>query len=256
MAGEILRNKREDLGLGIREVADSLKISEEYLAAIENDAFEKLPVQVYTLGYIRCYAAFVGVDADTIVEFFKQHLSKPQPSTIIPITFPQKKGHRGGYVVVALGVVLIAFFLFPGLPKRIAGPVPVSSVGGEEPVPLAAHQLGQTRGVEHPGTVGAKGSGSNMGLHEDAAAATLEEHSISVTADDSTWVAATFQDGRKEEVLLRPGQSKKGSFSGRALLRVGNAGGIDIDLDGTDLGKPGSPGQVLNITLPAAQAQR
>jgi cytoskeleton protein RodZ len=243
LAGEILKNKREDLGLDIHEIAESLKISEEYLAAIENDAFEKLPVPVYTTGYIRNYAAFIGVDADTIIQHYREHSSQPQPSTIVPIAFSQKKGPKIGYLIVVLGFLLVALLLFPHVPEEkkkgsVHGSPVAEKVPGGAP---AGRELTQTDAVQHGG-------------EGEATAPVADQHSLSVTAADTTWISVSLENGRREELLLRPGQSKRWTFSGKAFLKVGNAGGINIHLDGTDLGKPGSPGQVKTIALPAAEA--
>lgn len=241
MAGEILKNKREDLGLEIHEIAESLKIGEDCLSAIENDAFEKLPVAVYTMGYIRSYAALVGIDADPIIEFYRQHLSQPQPSTIIPIAFSRKKGSKAGYLFAALVLVVVAFLLFPGVTrKKNTRPAAGSSVTEKAPsVPPAVN-----------------GPAPNAAVQQGGAAETASvagQHDLFVTADDTTWIAVTFRNGRREEILLRPGQSKNWSFSGRAFLKVGNAGGINISLDGKDLGKPGVSGQVKSMTLPPTE---
>jgi cytoskeleton protein RodZ len=254
LAGEILKHRREDLGLEIHEIAESLKIGEDYLAAIENDAFEKLPVPVYTMGYIRCYAAFVGIDADSIIQFYREHLSQPQPSTIIPIAFSQKKSSRLGYLVAVMGLLFVAFLLFPRVPKERN----VDSVAGS-PAAGRASAGGAAAGSE-PAQRGEVFQHSGGGeaipvrgpeLPEKQAAS--GEHNLSVTAADTTWISVTFENGRREEMLLRPGQSKNWPFSGKASLKVGNAGGININLDGRDLGKPGGPGQVRTVTLPAAE---
>jgi cytoskeleton protein RodZ len=256
LAGEILKNKREDLGLEIHEIAESLKISEEYLAAIENDAFEKLPVPVYTMGYIRSYAAFVGINADAIIQYYREHLSQPQPSTIVPIAFSQKKGPRIGYLIAVLGVVLVAFLLFPHVPKEKSAEFPPVRPATEKAPDGAPDGPGgsQTDAAQH---VRAGGSAVSAGAADSsgkAAVSAADQHNLSVTADDTTWISVTFDNGKREEMLLRPGQSKNWPFSGKAFLKVGNAGGINIRLDGTDLGKPGSPGQVKIIALPPAEA--
>lgn len=255
LAGEILKKKREDLGIELHEIADSLKIGEEHLVAIENDAFEKLPVPVYTMGYIRAYAAYIGIDADEIIQFYREHLSQPQPSTIVPIAFSRKKGHRIGYLVAVLGVAIAAFLLFPRLPNEKGavsmfgssptGRVPDGAPAGSEPA--------QTGVVQEGGASEAAVQTGNTDLADKAMGRAADQHNVSVTADDTTWISVTFEKGRREEVLLRPGQSKNWPFSGKAFLKVGNAGGIDIKLDGTDLGKPGSPGEVRTITLPIAK---
>lgn len=251
MAGEILREKREGLGLEIHEVAESLKISEEFLAAIENDVFEKLPVPVYTTGYIRCYAALVGVDADPIVQFYREHLSQPKPSTIIPIAFSQKKNSRLVYLLAALVLAVAAFLLFPYVPKE-RGENPVPSLPAAEKVSgggPAASGLPSTNAAQRKTSGGVAVPAGNADLSGKALAA--GRHNLSIVADDTTWISVTFDNGRKEQMLLRPGQSKDWPFSGTAFLTVGNAGGVNVKLDGKDLGKPGRTGQVRNMTLPA-----
>ncbi len=256
LAGEILKNKREDLGLEIHEVAASLKISEEYISAIENDAFEKLPVPVYTMGYIRCYAAFVGIDAGSIVQYYSEHMSRPRPSTIIPIASSRKKRPGIGYLIAVMGVLVVAFLLFPHVPKeKNSGSLPAATVTAKVPASAAAGPgPGQTDAVQHAGAGEGAVFAGDADVSEKAAAGAADQHTLSITADDTTWISVTFDNGRREEILLRAGQSKDWPFSGKAFIKVGNAGGINMSLDGTDLGKPGDPGQVKNITLPAASA--
>ncbi|PIV65464.1 MAG: hypothetical protein COS10_11215, partial [Nitrospirae bacterium CG01_land_8_20_14_3_00_44_22] len=46
MPGEILKKKREELGYNLKEIAHTLRIRFDYLKAIEEGTFEKLPVEV------------------------------------------------------------------------------------------------------------------------------------------------------------------------------------------------------------------
>lgn len=256
LAGEILRNKREDLGLEIREIAEKLKISEDYLTAIENDVIEKLPVPVYTMGYIRSYAAFVGIDADPIVQFYRERLSQPQPSTIVPVASSKRKGHKLGYLVVVAVIALAAFLLFPHLPGWKDAEFP-------RQYPVAEKLPAGTQVRRGPAGTKAVGHGEEAGVAAGdiktvspgkSAVADAGRHTLSVTADGTTWVAVSFENGRKEELLLRSGQSKEWDFSGKASLRVGNAAGLSLRLDGKDLGKAGAPGEVKNLILPAEEA--
>lgn len=254
MAGEILRNKREDLGLEIREIAEKLKISEDYLAAIENDVVEKLPVPVYTMGYIRSYAALVGVDADPIVQFYRERLSSPQPSTIVPVAFSKRKGHKLIYLFVSAVIVLAAFLLFPYQPKgKHAGFVRQSPMA--EKLPAGTQVQNESAGIKaigHSGDEGITAGGMNAAASPGKSpVADAARHTLFVTAAGTTWIAVSFENGKKEELLMRAGQTKEWNFSGRASLKVGNAAGLNIRLDGTDLGKAGGPGEVKSLILPA-----
>jgi cytoskeleton protein RodZ len=231
LAGEILKKRREDLGLSVQEIAEALKIRKDYLAAIEEDAFEKLPVPVYTLGYIRAYAKYLEVDSDPIVEFYNKHLSQPESAAIMPIAFSRKK-FPAAYPVIALIAILavfIALFLFFGRrsSKQIGLPA------GQSPV----QQQAEPSGVFHEAT-------------PPSLPPETKEHNLEITAEETTWLSIKFSNGKTDEALLRPGDSKTWTFAGRATLKIGNAGGIGMKFDGEDLGTPGDPGEVKTLTLP------
>lgn len=229
LAGEILKKRREDLGRDIQEIADLLKIRADYLRAIEEDAFAQLPAPVYTTGYIRCYARYLDIDADSIVRYYEENLSRPRPSTIVPIAFSRKKSPKILYAVLILLVAAAAFFFANHIRQRphdraVAAPPKPPPVEG---VPAVVDAVPQRGGRPVP-----------------------EKHSLVISAIETTWMHLQLGDGRGEEVLLRPGESKNWNFSGSALLKVGNAGGVQIRFDGRDLERPGSRGQVVTLTLP------
>ncbi|MBI1810953.1 MAG: helix-turn-helix domain-containing protein, partial [Nitrospirae bacterium] len=77
MPGEILKKKREELGYNIKEIAKTLRIRSDYLKAIEEGTFEKLPVEVYTKGYIREYAKFLKIDPKAVIKAYIEKISPP-----------------------------------------------------------------------------------------------------------------------------------------------------------------------------------
>jgi len=69
--GDVLRQARERKELSLPDVATHLRISESYLAAIERGRFDQLPGRSYVLGFLRSYAAFLGLNADKVVAQYK-----------------------------------------------------------------------------------------------------------------------------------------------------------------------------------------
>lgn len=68
-------------GLEIADCATATRIRERYLVAIEDDRFESLPDPAYVAGFVRAYAAHLGVQ----VEGPERTLPvEPQPSAIRP----------------------------------------------------------------------------------------------------------------------------------------------------------------------------
>ena len=59
--GEILREARESKGISLADVAESLFIKKSTLCSIESGDWNALPHPVYVKGYVKSYAAYLGV---------------------------------------------------------------------------------------------------------------------------------------------------------------------------------------------------
>lgn len=70
--GKVLRAKREDLGLTLEDIHAKTKVSLKFLAAIENEEYEFLPPESYTIGFIRSYADAVGLDPGTVISQYRR----------------------------------------------------------------------------------------------------------------------------------------------------------------------------------------
>jgi cytoskeletal protein RodZ len=232
LAGEILKAKREELCLNIKEIAERLKIRADYLSAIEDDSYDKLPAPVYTMGYIRSYAAYLDVDAESVVQFYREHSSQPHHSTIIPLAHFKKKSSRIVYLFVLLPVLAAAFFARSYI---VSGP-PVKT-----PEDIERGAAVQTM-TEQDTT-----------RHDTVTVPQPPEHSLRITATAPTWISIRFHDGKKERMTLQPGDSKSWQFTEEASLRIGNAGGIRINFDGKDMGSPGLSGEVKSVAFPDTQ---
>ncbi len=72
MAGAMLRQQREALGLDLTDVAAMLRIKPAYLEALEAGRPDELPGAVYAIGFIRAYADYLGLDNREMLRLFKQ----------------------------------------------------------------------------------------------------------------------------------------------------------------------------------------
>ena len=75
MAGAMLRQQREALGLDLTDVAAMLRIKPAYLEALEAGRPDELPGAVYAIGFIRAYADYLGLDNREMLRLFKQQLT-------------------------------------------------------------------------------------------------------------------------------------------------------------------------------------
>ena len=71
LIGKTLREAREAKGLTLAQVSDTTRISKAYLQAVEEDAYQKIPGEVFVKGVLRGYGNFLGLDGATLVVQYK-----------------------------------------------------------------------------------------------------------------------------------------------------------------------------------------
>jgi hypothetical protein len=80
--------------------------------------------------------------------------------------------------------------------------------------------------------------------------------SLTGIVKERTWLRITIDGKEEKEYLFQAGS--KPQWRGREgfYMIIGNAGGIDFDLNGKRVGDLGKPGQVIRLTLPKDVGQR
>lgn len=108
--GQILREARESKQLDQVSVSSSLHLSQEIIAAIENDDYGQITSHIYTRGYLRSYAKLVDVDEDSLISLFNESLEHHNEPEIIP-QVSQKNQVSSNDKPVKLFTYLISFVL-------------------------------------------------------------------------------------------------------------------------------------------------
>lgn len=70
--GEFFKQVRETKGLTIDEVASKTRIRTDFLKALEDGNFAKLPDQVFAKGFVRTYARSLGLDEEDAIHRFTE----------------------------------------------------------------------------------------------------------------------------------------------------------------------------------------
>jgi len=79
--GAELTRAREELGLEIRELEERTKIRGRYLRALEEEAWDVIPSPAYAKGFLRTYAAELGLDAEELVDEFRRQVESRLPDS-------------------------------------------------------------------------------------------------------------------------------------------------------------------------------
>ena len=259
MPGEILKKKREELGYNLKEIAKTLRIRSDYLKAIEEGTFEKLPVEVYTKGYIREYAKFLKTDPEIVIKAYIEKISPPvpvieqQPDTTAPAENAIKeektdKRYSATAITisaVAVAALLIALSLLFFAPEEPKTPLPEKTA----PTPAALQPSSHVQEKENTEKAKTEAAANPQGEK------TAKEHSLEILASDKTWILVTIDNTETKEMLLNKGESAKLSAKNGFSLKIGNAGGIKLIFDGKDMGMPGENGKVITLNLPDSNNQ-
>jgi cytoskeleton protein RodZ len=78
-------------------------------------------------------------------------------------------------------------------------------------------------------------------------------HQLKIEARERAWVRVIIDGKQKKDVLLNTGEAREWSAKEGFVLTFGNAGGVDLTLNGKRLAPVGASGQVIrNFRLPPA----
>ena len=104
--GAFLREARETTGRTVADVAQNLRIRRVYLEAIEDGRFDELPGATYAVGFVRSYAAYLRLDAPSLVARFKEEASGIQAPQELEFPTPVPEGRFPGGLLVTVCLLL------------------------------------------------------------------------------------------------------------------------------------------------------
>lgn len=82
--GETLRQARLDKGVSIADAARDTRIRRSYLEALEAEDDAALPPPVYTRGFLKTYAEYLGVNPQAMVELYQPAARREPGPTLRP----------------------------------------------------------------------------------------------------------------------------------------------------------------------------
>jgi cytoskeleton protein RodZ len=232
--GECLRALREARQGSLEDIARTTRISGYQLEALESDRFSELPAPVFVKGFIRAYCHTLGERPDEALRRYRELIGqRPAPERPLPARW-RGLSWIGSPVFIsfALMVVLGAGLLaVNGVSRRVPKIEPAPAPPRVETLPPATAPLALA-GAESP-----------------------TPQRLLVKAIEPTWIRIQSDDLHAVQELLAPGATREWTAERRFLLTVGNAGGIEIELNGRPMPRLGESGRVIRqIELPREAA--
>lgn len=249
--GNLLRSERKKQQKSLKDIEDILKISIEYLRAIEKDNYELLPADLFTKSYLRSYAKTLGLESDRIMDLYNKQFGTPTTNE----PEPRKKQWNIllrpttyiSLLAICIGLVIIALTSYIKYDVKLP---PLTAL--DKAVPDVAIEKNEIAMPPEVKTEVAMPSEEKIETAMPPAEEAVgdEVHSLKILATNLTWVSIKIDNADAEELLLRAGESTTLTAHEKFFLKIGNAGGTSLILNGEDIGKLGPLGQAIDITLP------
>ena len=253
--GERLRRQRLQDRVSLEKVSLETKIGVRLLEAIEAEQFEKLPGGVFRRSFVLQYARALGVDPEEIAGELAQlnqfddapamptadmiRSREPASESGSRFTFPLASSTIGS-LLAAVGVTMVCALFYSWWQTPPAHKQEIARV--QAPAAVSAPPL--------PAPVEA----SPVVAAPEAAQSNPEGALVRVgfSADEKTWISVS-SDGKKVFASsLQPNETKVVEASEKVRLYTGNAGGLEISLNGKPIGPIGPRGQVRIVEFTQA----
>ena len=104
--GDLLKAARLNAGIELRDVVANLRISYAYIEAIENGRFEDLPGSTYSVGFVRAYAEYLGLESSEVVRRLKYQESSSDVRSELVFPNPLTEGSIPGGAIIFLGIII------------------------------------------------------------------------------------------------------------------------------------------------------
>ncbi len=239
--GKILQKARSKKGISVSQAHAATKINSEYIEALESERFELIPSPTYVRGFLKMYGEFLGVDYKSLISEYtiryggaakkikKSGEKVERLKTLNSGRSSLKLSSPGIFVIICLVVLICAFFIklvfFSGRSedqyyKDVTSPMP------------AQYLDIKTASVKLPVIVS----------RGDA------QHEVEVTASEDVWIAVWLDGKEFPAGILSAGQGEKW-LGGKIHLKIGNAGGLKVKVDGKPLKPLGKPGEVVHLYI-------
>jgi cytoskeletal protein RodZ len=150
--GEILATARLKQKITFDQVEKATHIRQKFLVALEKNEFSKLPPGIFTKGFIKNYAAYLGLPVNETLAFYRRQVNE-EKNSLIPTVNPNSPKTSSAFSFVSptsigIAILLILFFSyliysylrFAGAPMLIINSPAKNAVVNQEQVEV----MGQT----------------------------------------------------------------------------------------------------------------
>ncbi|MCF6271109.1 MAG: DUF4115 domain-containing protein [Melioribacteraceae bacterium] len=253
--------KREEKNITINDIYERTRIDANYLREMEKGKFDFMP-DVYVRAFIRKYADAIDFDPEDAIKIFEAALKGKSVEDLSETEvegskYEDKISNKGEYsdksnntelgkksnnpipiilILVVIVIVVLSYFLF-------------FQKGNNEIIvePKIEDILDERKVVEDTPRFEIKKE--NIPAAKEISK--VDSLSLKINAIDTAWFRIIIDNQKNDEFILYPNRSKVLRAESEINLLLGNAGGIELILNGKNLNFTGKKGEIRNISIDA-----
>ncbi len=272
--GRKLREAREKRGISLRQIASATKIPVGVLEALERNDISRLPRGIFGRGFVRSFAAEIGLDPDELVQDFIVQF--PQASVTGGRTAAgqvedneavenERRMASTFLKLLALSVPIAGVVLYLSAGGRLRFPAGGAPAAPSTPAPsqqstrtAASDAAAPARGAPEAGV----GPSSESRAAEQSTAAppvapgavtqgAAAPLAIGIATSRPCWISATVDGQKVVARLFQPGDRETFAVTRELVLTAGDAAAVAMTVNGIEARPLGGDSQVVTARVGA-----
>jgi cytoskeleton protein RodZ len=248
LIGNMLRCERLRRGLRLEQVAEWTKIRQPFLEAIEADRFDRLPAGFLTRSFILQYARTLDLDHEQLIASLKEHFEEPVLPAPAPL--PIKAS-----ALPSIGWLVVAVVFGGGVSSLWENGRKSSPDGRTAPMHLAPTRSNSNalfenqRQLKVPTHAEGRPPVLSAQTGRNPTPGTIGAMRVVFSASEPVWISIESDGNHVYSGTLAGQEAKELEASGKMIARIGNAGGLEVSLNGKPIGSLGQHGQVRLLEM-------
>ncbi len=288
--GQLLRETREEKGMTLEEVEELTRIRLKYLQALEEGDYDALPTPGHVHGFLRSYALCLGLDWEEVQALLAQDRKahrRFEPKIFHPKNIPLARRRAWFKADLVLGLVIVAVVVVLGgllfwryrMPwmHPLVVPTATATVTFQPtftathtrtavahtatprptatPTAVSTATSTPTRKIDVPLPLPTPTPTPTFTPSPTPTRANADEVTLHVKVIERTWLQVILDGQEQPGLLLEKGEEKDWRARHNIYLICGNAGGVEVTVNGEDLGTLGERGEVVEkLWTPTGEA--
>jgi cytoskeleton protein RodZ len=268
--GAILKRCREYHGISLDEAAEATKVGTNYLKALEEDQITEFASLAYLKGFLRIYAAYLGLNPDDIMKFYEK-LYNPSvarndgrpgvegQSEPVRRRFPWQKFALPLFLLLLLIITAAIHNRSTQSPQQQSYSKPVESVRPAataiQPARSSASQVSEVQKakikISPDDSLKDEATPSERNVAQKQLSDTDRGFIVRMKVTQNGTLAVTIDGATAQNYDLTAGDVIEWKAGNSISLDLSNAGGVEATLNGKPLKPFGPAGKPAYIVLDA-----